>query len=218
MPRTYFKVGTKEYVGPTLRDIIEKNKDLRAQYSYEGYMGILRYAGKVGGEFWFAIFFPMRFEESYARSLGHTNARWYKEWKQENVGKTVPFAGKGGTLQGGDITIAGPQPTPFFASGGSRASIEKSYRVEVVAKGTNLTIRVVFRLGMIAFHGRDAFLKVPAQEYARVVQEVERTIRLRVLSQQQTEEGIDPRILGQDSRSKIDADLRPSFMKERAAL
>jgi len=216
--RVYFKVGTKEYSGPTLQSILDKNKSLRALFDKNEFKGIVRHAGKVAGELWATVFLPMRFEMGYARRLGYRATAEYNRFKTQHAGNTVMLEGKEGFVLGGARTIAAPQPTPFYYTGSSKAYILNNYSVAVVVKADSVVVKVIFRLGNIAFINRDVFLNVPAAEYARVATEFDREITRSVVSVLAGGGAVDSRILKTKTRGKIDPDLRPTFMQERKAI
>jgi hypothetical protein len=218
--RVYFAVGTRVYTGPTLQDIIDRNKYLKTFFDRNEFKGIVRHAGRVAGELWAHVFLPMRFDMSYAKRLGYRATTDYNRFKEARVGQTVMLEGKNGFILGGARTIRGPQPTPFMYTGSSKDYIFSKYHVDVVVKNESVTIKVVFRLGNIAFLNRDVFLTVPAAEYARVATEFHNEIT-RSVKDKLTNGGVgnvDSRILQTKTRGVIDASLRPSFMQQRKAI
>lgn len=221
MPRVFIQKGTRKYTGPSLQSILEQNRGLKVFVTKSQMASMLRFAGKVGGELWLTVFLPKRFEMDYARNLGYSGSARYGEWKAANVGKTVQFGGKHGTLSGKTTTVAAPQPSPYYLSGDSKKTVLSSAYVTVTATSEKVVIKVKFRLGNIAFNMADSFTKVPAFEYARVVQEVDRVLRLRIKQEFEKNGEIDQRILDFGGRGEIPADMRHTyapFMEERKAI
>jgi hypothetical protein len=216
--RVYFAVGTRIYTGPTLQDVIDRNKFLKVFFDKNEFKGIVRHAGRVAGELWAHVFLPMRFEMPYARRLGYKVTGAYNRFKEAQAGNTVMLEGKNGFILGGARTIRAPQPTPFVYTGSSKDYIYNNYHVTVVVKNDQATIRVVFRLGNIAYLNRDVFLNVPAAEYARVVTEFNNEINRSVKDALNEGGIIHPSILKTKTRGVLDASLRPSFMQQRKAI
>lgn len=224
MPRVFIEVGTKRYTGPSLKSVLEENNGLQIFLTKTQMASVLRFAGTIGGELWKTVFLPKRFEMAYATLLGYHVSAGYNKWKVDNVGKTVSYGGAKGTLKSDKtFVMAGPQPTPFYASGSSMAMVLSSAYVTVAATSSRVVIRIRFRLGNIAYKKSAEFTTLPAWEYARVVQEVDRVLRLRFREELESKgkDHLDARIINFKDRQAIEPDLRKTyapFMDERKAL
>lgn len=222
MPRIFIQHGTKKYTGPTIRSILDENRWMGIVFDKKELAGILRFAGAVGGELWKTVFLPMRFDMDYAKRLGYGVDKGYNTWKAANVGKTVSYGGRAGDFKTRQtFVMAGPQPAPYVASGGSKEACLASARVQVTASSSKVVIKIKFMLGNIAFKKADSFTNLPAWEYARVVQEVDRVLRVRIAQELENKGSIDTRITSFKTRGTIDSDLKARyapFMSERKAI
>jgi len=179
------KIVTGEKFSEMIKEFRDQFKGL--MYSPKEIKSIMMYAGAVGGRVFIDVFLPKRFDTSYAHMMWYSASDDYETWKQRNVGLMVSFSqlrlGKATNNYGKEkFVMAGPQPSPFYASGTSKRIVLESAYVQVVATKLELRIRVKCNTGAINFTPQNKiFSKVLETEKQRVAKEVDRVLRKTLL-------------------------------------
>lgn len=147
---------------------------------------MIRVALNEAGEMWVAVFLPKRFSD-YARTvLGYRATEVYEAEKVQaaHEGRALDFHSRR-SIPGDDINsgvVLSPQPTPFVASGRSKALCLSTARVEVSATATRGRIQIRCQVGVITFTKQyQSFISIPAIERQRVIEKV-RSVLSTILS------------------------------------